>query len=53
MIKTLVLLVTDSFVHVYNWNYRNLDGDHLPLLIAIPGNDLVIRMDSTQEKAKI
>lgn len=35
-------LVTDSFVHVYNWNYRNLDGDRIfHFTITIPGNDLV------------
>ena len=35
-------LVTDSFVHVYNWDYRNLDGDRIfHFTITIPGNDLV------------
>ena len=35
-------LVTDSFVHVYNWNYRNLDGDRIfHFTITIPGNDIV------------
>ncbi|WP_410535604.1 glucosyl transferase [Streptococcus salivarius] len=35
-------LVTDSFVHVYNWNYRNLDGDRIfHFTITIPGNDTV------------
>ncbi|MDU7961636.1 MAG: choline-binding protein, partial [Streptococcus sp.] len=35
-------LVTNSFVHVYNWNYRNLDGDRIfHFTITIPGNDIV------------
>lgn len=35
-------LVTNSFVHVYNWNYRNLDGDRIfYFTITIPGNDIV------------
>lgn len=35
-------LVTNSFVHVYNWNYRNLNGDRIfHFTITIPGNDMI------------
>ena len=35
-------LVTNSFVHVYNWNYQNQDGNHVNhFVITIPNNSVV------------
>ena len=46
-------LVTDSFVHVYNWNYRNLDGDRIfHFTITIPGNDIVGQDGQYPRKSK-
>ena len=35
-------LVTNSFVHVYNWNFQNQDGNRVNhFVITIPNNSVV------------